>query len=154
MVPRGKVLALAGLRSHEVLKIIFNRQAKRLAVAFGVRESSAARFLRSRDGTGARNPLDRFLRVIEEAAAANRAQSGLLVEFLRQYHLSLIHHSRAPWEPRDAARRILDTSTRAVMRLGLESSPKQQQMRALVEARDALDEAILGLDGMEEEETA
>lgn len=144
MVPRK----LAGMMTYQVLALIFDRQAKRLAAAFGIKETSAARYLRDPLGSGAPNPLDRLCRMIDEAVLANREQSGLLIEFLRQYHLRLIHGSRkTDFSPAEAARRILQTSTSAVSSLALETTAPDAQMRALIEARAALDETILQLEG-------
>jgi hypothetical protein len=139
------------MKSYQVLKLIFQGQAKRLAAAFGIKETSAAKFLRDPNNSGAPNPLDRLCKVIDEAVLANRKESGLLVEFLRKYHLKLIRDDArlANWTPQGSASEILDTATKAVQALGLKGQSKVAQMRALVAARTAIDEAIMKI----EEET-
>jgi hypothetical protein len=139
------------MKSYQVLAVIFKGKAKRLAAAFGVKETSAAKFLRDPEASGAFNPLDRLCRVVDEAVLANRPQSGLLIEFLRQYHLSLIRDERrlAEWTPREIASEILETATRAVQALALENQSPAEQMQALIEARTAIDEAIMQLEMIE-----
>ena len=139
---------LAGMKSYQVLRIIFEGQAKRLAAAFAIRETSAARFLRDPEDSGVPNPLDRLCKVVDEAVLANRPQSGLLIEFLRKYHLSLIRDRgrKAQWTPQSGASDILKTATKAVQALGLESQSRAAQMRALIAARTAIDEAIMNVE--------
>lgn len=139
---------LAGMKSFEVLRIIFKGQAKRLAAAFGIRETSAAKFLRDPDDSGAPNPIDRLCKVIDEAVLANRKESGLLIEFLRKYHQRLIRDDtrNAGWTPQTSASEILKAASKAVQVLGLERQSKAAQMRALVAARTAIDEAIMNIE--------
>lgn len=143
------------MKSHEVLAIIFKGQAKRLADAFGIKETSAAKFLRDPNNSGARNPLDRLCKVFDEAVLANRSESGLLLEYLRQYYYDLVHDKKrtAGWRPSEAANEILETATRAVQALIQENQKPADQLRALVEARHILDEAILQLEILNGEES-
>lgn len=142
------------MTSYEVLQVIFSGQVKRLAAAFGIKEQSAAKFLRDPDNSGARNPLDRLCKVIDEAVLANRAQSGLLVEFLRQYHQRLIGDEKrgAMWDPKQIAAEILQSAARAVQSLALENTGAAEQLQALIEARQILDEAISQLEILNGEE--
>jgi|GEM_PF-5604529 len=136
------------MTSYEVLEVIFRGNVKRLADAFGIKATSAAKFLRNPQDSGARNPLDRLCKVIDEAVLANRPQSGLLVEFLRQYHQSLINDRQrgAKWDPQQVAGEVLQSATRAVQALALDKTDAAEQLQALIEARHVLDEAILRLE--------
>lgn len=137
---------MAGMMSYQVLATIFAGKAKRLASAFGIRETSAAKFLRDPDGSGVSNPLDRLCRVFDEAVLANRSQSHLLIEYLREYHARLLWDRRfADWSKQSAATAILTSGTEAVRVLALANSAPDEILRALVEARSALDEAILAM---------
>lgn len=142
------------MTSYEVLEVIFRGNVKRLADAFGIKPTSAAKFLRNPQDSGARNPLDRLCKVIDEAVLANRAQSGLLVEFLRQYHQRLINDEKrgAKWNPKQVAAEILQSFTRAVQTLALENTDASEQLQALLEARHVIDEAISQLEILNGEE--
>lgn len=136
------------MTSYEVLEVIFRGNVKRLADAFGIKPTSAAKFLRDPAGSGARNPLDRLCRVIDEAVLANRSQSGLIPEYLRRYHQNLVRDEKrgARWDPQQATGEILQSATRAVQALAIENLPAAEQLQALIEARHVLDEAILQLE--------
>jgi hypothetical protein len=136
------------MTSYEVLQVIFSGQVKRLAAAFGIKETSAAKFLRDPNNSGARNPLDRLCKVIDEAVLANRAQSGLIIEFQRQYWKKLVSDETrdANWDPKHAAAEILQASAKAVQALALENTATAEQLQALIEARQILDEAISQLE--------
>jgi hypothetical protein len=136
------------MTSYEVLEIIFRGKVKRLAAAFGIKETSAAKFLRDPHNSGAFNPLDRLQKVIDEAVLANRAQSYLIPEYLRQYHQRLINDQQrgVKWDPKQVAAEILQTAARAVQALALETHPPSEQLQALLEARNILDEAISQLE--------
>jgi len=141
------------MKSYQVLEIIFKGKVKRLAAAFRIRETSAAKFLRDPHNSGALNPLDRLCRVIDEAVLANREESGLLIEFLRQYHRSLIRDGKRPeWNPTEVANSILQACTKVVQALALENRPPSEQLRALIEARHVLDEAVSQLEVVEDGE--
>lgn len=145
-----------GMASFEVLQVIFKGKAKRLADAWGVKLNSAHKFLRSPEASGAANPLDRFCRVIDEAVLADRSKSGLLIEYLRSYYNRLVADQHPvgerDWRPREDADRILQLAVEVVRVLALKDQSLGRQMQALVEARDAIESAILSLEGQADDE--
>jgi hypothetical protein len=142
------------MKSYQVLKEIFDGKIKRLADAWGVKVNSAAKFLRDPEDSGAPNPIDRFSKVVDEAVLANRPDSGLIVEYVRQYWMDAVGKEIGgdAWDPKQVAAEILQTSTKAVQALALNNLSAGEQLKALVEARQVLDEAILRLGMLDGEE--